>query len=137
MKTYTEVDAYNEGKRDVILVTERKLEDVIEEGRCARVAHNQWLVYRDSLDGFHCNLLIQSKGKAYGLGIILGYPPLCVEWYSKTERTELAYHGTLYGGSFSFKCPEHLIPYARAYMANTHKVVGMYYREGKQKEEKK
>lgn len=75
---------------------------------------------KEQLDKFRKDR--EAHGLDYALGMVLGYPPKCVEWFSRTSRQEHLQTGGLHGGSFSFKCPDSLMDYAKDYMRTHHSV---------------
>lgn len=50
------------------------------------------------------------------LGCVIGYPVECAKWFAKASREELSNSGVMMSGSYTFKCPEHLVDYAKEYM---------------------
>lgn len=117
-----ETVAFNLGLRDAIFIGTPELKRVVREHFASSVGKNGILVVSKLEQLAEFSKLSGKHGKDYALGIMLGYPPKCVNWFVNSTMEEHIACKDADGGSFSFKCPEHLFDYAKTYMKENHNV---------------
>ena len=114
--TFKEIEAFNNGHRDSILILKSSL-NKIKRGHSMLEVGALGVLVVDSQQKIHeYTDMVNEYGEDYALGVILGYPPKCVLRFSGASRIERKDFGRLSSGSFNFMCPEELKNYAVNYM---------------------
>lgn len=114
--------AFNLGLRDAIFIGVSELKNIVREHFTTYVYNSGILVVSKFEQLCEFSKLSRKHGEDYALGIVLGYPPECVNWFVNSSIEEHVICKYADGGSFSFKCPERLFDYAKTYMKEYHNV---------------
>lgn len=113
---YKEIEAFNRGERETIFILKSSLSDV--KHLCYFITVSEGvLVSRTPKTIWEYMELNDAVNEDYALGIVLGFPPKCVEWFAKASGTEREICPVFVFESFSFKCPPELNEYATDYYA--------------------
>lgn len=114
-----EVTEFNRGMRSCILIGKNSLHKVFRAHRTLELRNS---VLVSEVEG-HERRFAQfqeyraTRGLQVAIGLTLGYPPKCVEWFDLPEhdRRVKVYTGSV--GSLHFVFPENLMNYVREYFA--------------------
>lgn len=114
---YSEIEAFNRGERECILLLEEYLDQIKSSYHIRKFPDGQGVLIAESKMSINTfNKLYAMEGMDIALGMVLGYPPECVRWFSKLSSEEKKRAPGINAGSYSFKCPIHLLRYAKEYM---------------------
>lgn len=118
-----ETMAFNLGLRDTIFIKISELKNVVRAHFSTSVIGRGCILVVSKLEQLSEFFnLSREYGEDYALGIILGYPPKCVDWFVNSTMEEHRTCKGVHGGSFSFKCPKELFSSAKDYMELHHNV---------------
>lgn len=123
LQTYpliTNIQDYIEYKRDTISISPSELlnlQTITPYNSSYQINEHSVLVFRSYKDYSEFLKNKRAFGEYVAIGYSLGYPLACAIWYKnlidQENYAELTETGTIDFGSYSFKCPEHLIEYAK------------------------
>ena len=120
-----EIKDFNESLRNVILINNDKLKLVKGMYEKLRTSKYSVMVFRYGFDLYLFNHMYEKYSREKAIGYLLGYPPKVVDWYVDAPNNVIYETGTVEYGSFTFKCPDFLLKYAKDYLtgpvdASTH-----------------
>lgn len=122
MVLWEEIDEFNRGLRSCVLINKNSLQEVFRAHRTLELKELRNSVLVSEVEG-HERRFAQfqeyhaTRGLQVAIGLTLGYPPKCVEWFDLPEhdRRVKVYTGSV--GSLHFVFPENLMNYVRDYFA--------------------
>ena len=123
----SEVDAYNAFERDAVFVSRESMKKIDEVDTAFLITpldnlNNSVLVLRYEYAFVQFLKDYHEKGAHYAIGIALGFPPKCVEYFDSDSKVfkKIEDRRFVYVGSFAFTCHKTQVEYAVYYMQDKH-----------------
>lgn len=116
-----EISDFNMKIRDCILITKENIHAIAGDFVATDFNDSSIVIFRtdDLRRKYHLNC--KDRNKWYAVGISLGYPPKCVDWWDSAPRgsnKEIALSPAVHKGSLTFKTPPELLSYAIEFLYN-------------------